>query len=156
MRNLRALGVLKPLALEEFGLDKVRMAGRYMIGEAARNTTLLCRFVPWDYGQVIEIIRAATGWSDYSLYEWMQSGERALNMARVFNVREGLSADDDWLPARSFEPAANGPLQNRAVEAGPLREAIHAYYGIMGWDPDTGVPTRGKLQQLGLEWAELL
>ncbi|RJS87937.1 hypothetical protein CW705_09760 [Candidatus Bathyarchaeota archaeon] len=26
------------------------------------------------------------------------------------------------------------------------------YYRMMGWDEETGVPTRGKLEELGIGW----
>jgi aldehyde:ferredoxin oxidoreductase len=28
------------------------------------------------------------------------------------------------------------------------------YYGAMGWDPNKGVPTRGKLAELDLFWLD--
>lgn len=147
---LRPLGILKPVPLDDFGPDKVRLAMRVSIASVARNCTVLCQFVPWSFPQIVDIIRAATGWTDYSLYEWMESGERALNLARLFNLREGLSAADDWLPQRSFEPPNNGVLKNQAVQADQLRAAIRLYYSMMGWESETGIPTEGKLRQLGL------
>jgi aldehyde:ferredoxin oxidoreductase len=148
---MRPLGILEPVPLDDFGADKVRLAMRSSTASVARNCTVLCQFVPWSYPQIIELIQAATGWTDYSLYEWMESGERALNLARLFNLREGFSAADDWLPQRSFEPPINGALKNQAVQADQLREAIRLYYGMMGWDPETGIPTEGKLRELGLD-----
>jgi len=32
-------------------------------------------------------------------------------------------------------------------------EAVHAYYGMAGWDVETGVPTPAKLEELGVGWA---
>ena len=31
-------------------------------------------------------------------------------------------------------------------------EAIEEYYRQVGWDPETGYPTPGKLKELGLDW----
>jgi len=28
------------------------------------------------------------------------------------------------------------------------------FYGMMGWDPQTGQPTTGKLQELDIEWVK--
>lgn len=151
IEGMRPVGILKPVPLDDFGPDKVRLAIRSSTASVARNCTVMCQFVPWSFSQIIDIIRAATGWADYSLYEWMESGERALNLARLFNLREGFSAADDWLPQRSFEPPINGALKNQAVRADELREAIRLYYSMMGWDPETGVPTEGKLRELGLD-----
>ena len=32
-----------------------------------------------------------------------------------------------------------------------MRDAIDLYYGMLGWDADTGAPTRAKLYELGLD-----
>jgi aldehyde:ferredoxin oxidoreductase len=34
-----------------------------------------------------------------------------------------------------------------------MGNAIHTFYGMMGWDPETGVPTSEKLEELGISWA---
>lgn len=31
-------------------------------------------------------------------------------------------------------------------------KAMETYYEMMGWDPETGVPGRGKLAELDLDW----
>lgn len=64
---------------------------------------------------------------------------------------------DDQLPARMHEPFEGGPLKGVAIGKDDLDKAIQTYYKIMGWDEETGVPTREKLAELGVEWvAELL
>jgi aldehyde:ferredoxin oxidoreductase len=40
---------------------------------------------------IIEALRAATGW-DITLDELQQVGERATNLARLFNLREGFTS----------------------------------------------------------------
>ena len=39
------------------------------------------------------------------------------------------------------------------VEA-DFNEAIRLYYDMIGCDPETGRPQRGKLMELGLDWIE--
>ena len=39
------------------------------------------------------------------------------------------------------------------IDREELRQAIKLYYGMMGWDPETGVPTVAKLHELGVGWA---
>jgi aldehyde:ferredoxin oxidoreductase len=98
-----------------------------------------------------DIVSAVTGW-DTSLIELINMGKRALTMARVYNLREGFTVEDDWLPPRFFSPTSSGPLSNTAVNPDDLREAIHVYYETMGWDRETGVPTRTTLEQLEIGW----
>jgi aldehyde:ferredoxin oxidoreductase len=83
----------------------------------------------------------------------LKVGERAMTLARVFNVREGFTPDDDALCERSYGPTNGGALAEGGIDREVLRQAVHTYYGMMGWDPDTGVPTVAKLHELGIGWA---
>jgi len=152
LQNLRELGVLEPMPLDDLGPAKVRATWVHILDQIAQNSAVLCDFVPWSFSQRAEIVRAATGWN-FTLFEWMKAGERVLNLARLFNAREGFTAADDWLPLRSFQPATSGPLAHTAVDPARLGEALGTLYRVAGWDPHTGWPTRGRLEELGLEWA---
>ena len=111
----------------------------------------MCSFVPYDYQQTMDIVRAVTGWNS-SLVEGMVVGERAVAMARAFNMREGLTSEDDRLPQRFFSPPRAGALKEVAVDLPKMEEAKHAYYKLMGWEADSGLPTSEKLQELGIGW----
>jgi len=80
-------------------------------------------------------------------------GERALTLARVFNVREGFGIDDDRLAERSYGPTTSGALSDAGIDRELLREAIQTYYGMAGWNEETGVPRAAKLHELGVSWA---
>ena len=73
-------------------------------------------------------------------------------MARIFNLQEGFTVEDDDIPQRIKEPLKSGAAAGSRVDPDRLKKAVHDYYGIMGWDEETGVPYRGKLISLGLEW----
>ena len=76
-----------------------------------------------------------------------------MTLARIFNLREGFTAADDRLPKRIHEAFASGPLEGVAISPEQLDEAKQTYYEMMGWDRETGVPIRGKMKQLDIEWA---
>jgi len=80
-------------------------------------------------------------------------GERATNMARIFNAREGFSRKDDILPERLFQGLENGVLQGEAIPRDEFERALTVLYGLKGWDPETGNPTREGLEALSLGWA---
>ncbi len=92
-----------------------------------------------------------TGWNT-SLFELMELGERTITMGRVFNMREGLSNRDDNLPDRLYEPLEVGTPREKRLTREDFNEALKLYYEAMGWDPQTGVPTEGRLSYLGLDW----
>ena len=101
---------------------------------------------------VIASVNAATGWN-MTLEEALQIGERATNMARVFNAREGFSRKDDILPERMFQPLENGALIGQSMQHEEFDNALSKLYSLKGWDIDTGTPSREKLQKLSLGWA---
>jgi aldehyde:ferredoxin oxidoreductase len=78
-------------------------------------------------------------------------------MARVFNSREGFTIKDDKLPKRLFDPKPDGPNAGEQIFAeDKFNAAVKQYYEILGLDPASGRPLRGKLLELGLEWVEAL
>jgi len=148
--------LLEPLKLEDLGTKKVQTLTYRSQLVAMMNSIGFCFFYllepPFSPVHLTEIVRAVTGW-DTSTVELMDMGKRALTMARVFNAREGFKTEDDWLPRRFFDPTTSGPLQETAVDPNELRNAIEAYYQIMGWSKETGVPTKIGLEQLDIDWA---
>jgi aldehyde:ferredoxin oxidoreductase len=151
--GLRSMGILEPVPLESLGPDKVRAFTYLTIKEVAGNCLCMCLFVPWSMAERLQILEAATGW-DVSAYEYLKAGERALALARIFNIREGFGAKDDKLALRSYGPTTSGALAEGGIDAEELDKAVHAYYAMMGWDRETGVPTREKLWELDIAWAE--
>jgi aldehyde:ferredoxin oxidoreductase len=102
------------------------------------------------FERVARLINSVTGW-ETSTFELMKAGERALTLARAFNVREGFTSKDDSLPSRFFTPQISGALKGIALDTKTFQEAKETYYQMMGW-PD-GSPSTGKLGELGIEWA---
>jgi aldehyde:ferredoxin oxidoreductase len=91
---------------------------------------------------------AATGF-DLSGDELLRIASRVVNVERAHNSRLGLTAADDILPPRFTEdPMPDGPAKGKVYDIlEPLKEA---WYIGEGWDPKTGIPTRAKLQELGI------
>lgn len=152
LQDLHSLGILEPLPTNDLSLRKVRLLVYGTLARAIDNYLQLCMFQPYDSLQKVEIVRAVTGWN-VSLWELMKVSERGTTMARLFNVREGLSSQHDDLPDRMFEPFRDGPLAGVALDRQAFLEAKQAYYAMMGWNAN-GVPTREKLAELDISWAE--
>ena len=111
-----------------------------------KNTYNNMEVLSWD--ETAELLEAATGWTltgdDVRL-----TGERIVNLERLFNAREGLARKDDTLPWRFLnEPLPEGnPSAGAVVELEPM---LDEYYRARGWDVATGQPTDKKLTELGL------
>jgi len=129
-------------------LEKVtsfeKVIGYCFFGPAPRSFILL--------DEVVESVNAATDWG-LNLEDLLEIGERATNMARVFNVREGFTRDDDTLPERIFSPLENGTLKGESFPREEFVNALTVLYSLKGWDTKTGYPTRKRLEKLSLGWA---
>ena len=86
------------------------------------------------------------------MHELVQVAERTLALARIFNLKAGFTAEDDWLQPRFFQPQTSWALSETSVNLVELRAAIKTYYERMGWNQE-GVPTVGTLNRLSIGWA---
>ena len=149
--KIRPLGILEKVEVDSLGPEKVRLFKTWMEMRVLANCLSICSFPPWRFTELPELVQAVTGW-DTTLLELSKVAQRTLNLARVYNMREGFTSADDWLPPRSFRPQTSGALSETAVVPGELRRAIDTYYEMMGWN-SAGVPRPGTLHRLGVSWA---
>ena len=147
----RALGLHDSLPPTEFSPAKVRMLQYYTNFRHFQNCALVCNFMPYSPQMMTDLVSGATGWN-FSAWELMKVGERALDLARAFNAREGFTAKDDYLPARLYKGVSTGPLQGKGIDKKAMRQAVRLYYEMSGWDPVTAAPTASKLHELDLSW----
>jgi aldehyde:ferredoxin oxidoreductase len=150
--GLRALGAFEPVELESLGPEKVRATIYSTITSVMDNCLTMCIFPGWSLVDLTDMVKAATGW-DVSDHELVKVGERAMTLARAFNMRAGLTAEDDRLCERSYSPTRDGFLADGGIDEEELRQAMRTYYVMMGWDRETGIPHPEKLHELGVGWA---
>jgi len=95
-----------------------------------------------------EIVEAVTGWS-FKGQDQLYSGMRSIDMRQAFNVREGLKPADFVIPPRSVgePPQQQGPVAGVTLDH---RLLDRNFFDAFGWDEETGKPTLGSLQMLGL------
>jgi aldehyde:ferredoxin oxidoreductase len=70
-------------------------------------------------------------------------GARIFNLERMYNLREGFSAEDDTLPPRIL----NESIFEHMESGHPLAKLLPRYYRLRGWDPQ-GVPLPATLEKL--------
>jgi aldehyde:ferredoxin oxidoreductase len=116
----------------------------------AQDCALVCMFYCYDYSHLAEALSGATG-VEYSIHDVLAVGERAQTLARLFNLREGFTAEDDVLPRRVMTAFEEGPIAGDGISDEEFAWFRRRYYERMGWDPDSGVPTAGRIRELGLE-----
>ena len=79
------------------------------------------------------------------------AGERIVNLEKAFNSRMGLRRKDDLLCERWMkEPIVDGPGKGWKGED-YLETSKDEYYEWHGWDKETGLQTRKKLEELDMK-----
>jgi len=103
----------------------------------------------------VQMLNAATGMK-MSVEEFVKVGERIWNLARMFNIREGFTRKDDTLPKRILtEPLPSGIAKGQKLTRAQLNQMLDEYYKLRGWDIQTGTPSKEKLRELELNFANL-
>ncbi|HSE93958.1 MAG TPA: aldehyde ferredoxin oxidoreductase family protein [Methylomirabilota bacterium] len=135
--------------------DKPAFAIRSQHFTAIGDSLVMCRFTSErGFGLFLgepyaAMVRAVTGW-DVTVDELERTGERIVNLERLFNVREGVRRAQDVLPWRVMhEPIPDGPSAGMHCPPAELDAMLDDYYRLRGWDAD-GVPTPARLHALGL------
>jgi len=126
---------------------------------AAFNSTVTCYFpnyAGYTYDLVIRMVRAATGWKDFSDQDLLDIGARAYAMARLFNlysqnIKDPLTEWDSIYPwARWTTPLPTGPTKGDKVDKDKAYEELKIVWRLRGWTEDKGVPTKETLEKLGI------
>jgi aldehyde:ferredoxin oxidoreductase len=157
LRLSRTLGILERVPMQEVSRSKVKNYKALNTIWSACDALDLCVFASaptrlLDLNQISELIRAITGW-ETSSYEFMSWGERRNHLMRIYNIREGLGAEEDRLPELFYQdPIPDGRMKGTYLLKDAFQDAIITYYRMMGWD-DAGIPTEETLLDAGLgEW----
>jgi aldehyde:ferredoxin oxidoreductase len=141
----RTLGMLSPVAADSQALRKVRDFAVLADLWSACDALNLCIFASaptrlLSLEKMTRLIAAVTGW-ETSSYEFMRWGERRNHLLRIYNHREGMTAEDDRLPDRFFEePIDSGRFVGARLDRSQFEKSMALYYATIGWDA-SGVPT---------------
>jgi aldehyde:ferredoxin oxidoreductase len=113
------------------------------------DSMVTCRFrTGIQLDLLCQAVNAVTGW-DMDLHEAMAVGKRAVNQARVFNLRHGISAELDAPSMRYGSTPLDGVAAGRGIMP-HWDKMLKNYYNLMGWN-DKGKPLPDTLRSLGLE-----
>jgi aldehyde:ferredoxin oxidoreductase len=102
-------------------------------------------------GDMVELFYAATGMK-MNEREMTEVADRIWNLERAMIVREGITRRDDAIVGRYMDEAiCGGPLDGLTFDREKWDEMLNEYYDLNEWDKNTGVPTRARLETLGLK-----
>ena len=120
---------------------------------ALADSTGVCLFAMYGYGTDGKMLgKILSGIIGQEIAADMEkAGERIYNLEQLFNCREGFARADDVVPDRFFEePLTVGKKKGAVMSREKFKTMMDEHYATRGWDPDTTLPSRAKLEQLGL------
>ncbi|UCE43820.1 MAG: aldehyde ferredoxin oxidoreductase family protein [Candidatus Bathyarchaeota archaeon] len=143
--NSEAFGDLDPFTTEGKAQLVIDDQNLYSV----KWSLVVCDFYAIGYPNIARLCSAATGWNlkeeDVKII-----GERVWNQTRQFNVREGISRENDTLPERiSKDPLKGGRAEGHVVARADFDKMLGEYYQLRGWDEE-GRPRKEKLKALEL------
>ncbi|WP_018086692.1 aldehyde ferredoxin oxidoreductase family protein [Desulfurispora thermophila] len=116
---------------------------------AAKFSLILCDFWALSFDRMAELLEPVTG-EKLDAAQLERAGERIFNLARLFNLREGISGAQDTLPGRIFkQPLQGGATDGKLLPEDQFKAMLGEYYQLRGWSKE-GVPLSEKLTELEL------
>ena len=112
------------------------------------DSLVTCRFQTATALELLcKAVNASTGW-DMDVAEAMIIGKRAVNMARMFNIRQGIDPQLDHPSPRYGSTPSDGVAAGKGILQ-QWNQMLRNYYNLMGWDKN-GRPLPETLKALGL------
>ena len=117
------------------------------------NAAGMCQFImmPAPTDRFPQWVNKVTGW-DISGDDLQAAGERIANLRMAFTVREGDNPKQRFVPDRLWgggdTTQQTGPLAGVKLDVDMLEDD---FLNACGWDTETCVPSRDKLESLGLK-----
>jgi aldehyde:ferredoxin oxidoreductase len=120
---------------------------------AVMDSLILCKFLRGVFADPFpdwaELLRHVTGW-DVDADELTTTARRIVLAKRLFNLREGWTREEDWLPDRFLSESLELESGRTAtLTATRLEAMISSYYRGRGLE-ETGVPSPGTVNELSL------
>jgi aldehyde:ferredoxin oxidoreductase len=140
---------IKPLSPKVLNEDKLQIFYHHVNWMHFQDCAVNCHFYPYSYEHLATALSGVTG-IEYDLHDILDVGARAQTLSRLFNLREGFTADDDKLPKRVMKAFKSGPLADVEITDEAFNWAKSRYYELMKWNPETAVPSDECLKELEL------
>lgn len=154
----RTIGILERIPMHYLGQEKVKDYKALNNLWSAVDALGMCIFASaptrvYSLEDMADLFHQITGF-ETSSYELMRLGELKNHLFRLYNYREGMTKEDDKLPARFFENEINaGALKGKQLNKEQFQKNIEFYYEMMGWD-EIGLPRKSTLIDYGITWID--
>jgi aldehyde:ferredoxin oxidoreductase len=131
-------------------------------GKCATDSIVTCIFPAGHWaGKTLDLLKAATGWNDFTDDDFVKLGAREYALNRLFDIHTQKLTDpkkewDSQFPYRWFhDPLPNGVAKGKMAYDGDVSAFfdvdLPAYWKLRGWTEDKGIPTLETLKDLGID-----
>ena len=132
---------------------KPQMLKNSLVASAVLDSLGLCKITylsfmnDYELKEQYKITKAITGWDGFKKIGLYEIGEKIITLERIFNIKRGASAKDDYLPEKFInEPVHKGISRGSVVRLESMRLE---FYKLMGWDKN-GFPKKETIERLKL------
>jgi aldehyde:ferredoxin oxidoreductase len=120
----------------------------------AKDNYIICAFALYTitHEMCFDYFKAVTGLG-LNEDKIQEIGNRIFTLIRSFNCGEGITREDDSLPARAVnEPLPSGVAKGCTafINEEDKEQCLNRYYELRGWDKE-GIPKRETMEELGIE-----
>jgi aldehyde:ferredoxin oxidoreductase len=132
-------GLAEPLPMASLSDTKIKLVADVMELWSGYDAVGLCLFAApptrnLTEQSAAELVTAVTG-RPTTATDIRALGRRRLALMRQYNVREGLTSQDDTLPDRFFtRPVDRGRLKGTVLNRAEFEAAVPRLRGLLGWD----------------------
>ncbi len=134
-----------PTSKTNITVPKVALASRGVVAALNKSSAKALQFNSMFLIPHCRAVELATG-VKMNTAKFLMLGERGYNIERLYNIREGLTHEDDSLPERLTKIPQ---VKNKPETVVNLEEMLPVYYKSRNWD-EKGVPTSKIKERLGI------
>jgi aldehyde:ferredoxin oxidoreductase len=120
------------------------------------DTLEICKFMAARNGyginlqDMVDMYTATTG-VEASEETLLTAADRIYTVERCFLIREGIQKKDDFLQGKwARESVKGGPFDGSSIDKEKFEKMLEDYYEVRGWDRQSGIPTKERLERLGM------
>jgi aldehyde:ferredoxin oxidoreductase len=119
---------------------------------AVMDSLILCKFLRGvfeePFAEWAGLLRPVTGW-DVDADELHETARRIVLTKRLYNLEEGWTREEDWLPGRLLREPVTVAGREVSIDPNRLRQLIERYYEERGLDR-SGQPSAATLAALAI------
>jgi aldehyde:ferredoxin oxidoreductase len=132
---------------QENSVEIAISAAKNMEYKSFYSSVIVCVFGVPHPSEIAKMLETGMG-IPFDVNRVKETGERILTLKRLFNLKMGHKPSDEKLPKILVTPLTEGGTNGNVPDTKLLFSEVYKYEE---WDPVTGMPSKSKIERLGLQ-----